>query len=575
MIDTIRRHSIRAGSIIASSIRQLVGGASTLLQWGMTSSITPEIGTGTPTLTHGTSYWIKDFERYVEVPIGALGIEGGRGVYNLAASTDIPATQSITVVVGREYQISIGATSASGSTAVLSDAATGTLTGDATNRLGFDTVKTAATTTLTITITGAVTFLQVEDVTGQTNQAPSEYVSVGTLSTPWHGGGIDGYKNFETENGNSVSSGIVTEATGAALTGIKGFVSDPGGTNSALHSNDFSDAVWVKTATPTLAQDQIGIDGVSNTAWSFTDDNAGAQEPIIQTVAIPNDSNTNLASIFVKKDSDETRFFEINLIYDGGTAVRTALDFNTATGATAFRLDDSGSGAATVNSLTVKGVDWWRVTVSAPNNSSGNTSGKIQLYAAIGTIIGTAGSAATGTCIISQCDLELDKTYPGLPIPTTTSAVTSTIAELTHNTWPAGLVNDFVPVITWTPLAAGQGQITILSGYVDASNYIEIGHDGTNIYLRSRIAGTNYNATKALAYVAGTTYSIKARVSATQGKDIFVDDVIGTNHANTTAISEPTVIGIGSMNSLTPILGAAKLVKIYEGDLSDTEVISL
>lgn len=45
---------------------------------------------------------------------------------------------------------------------------------------------------------------QTEDVTGQSNQAPGEYVSVGVLSYPYHGMGVDGIKGFSTLNGNTV-----------------------------------------------------------------------------------------------------------------------------------------------------------------------------------------------------------------------------------------------------------------------------------------------------------------------------------------------------------------------------------
>ena len=45
---------------------------------------------------------------------------------------------------------------------------------------------------------------QAENVTGQSNQNPSEYVSVGTLSAPYHGAGVDGVKYFSYENGNTV-----------------------------------------------------------------------------------------------------------------------------------------------------------------------------------------------------------------------------------------------------------------------------------------------------------------------------------------------------------------------------------
>ena len=46
---------------------------------------------------------------------------------------------------------------------------------------------------------------QLEEVTAQTIQAPSEYVSTGVLSAPFHGANIDGLKYFNTLNGNTVS----------------------------------------------------------------------------------------------------------------------------------------------------------------------------------------------------------------------------------------------------------------------------------------------------------------------------------------------------------------------------------
>ena len=49
-----------------------------------------------------------------------------------------------------------------------------------------------------------------EDVTSQSNQNPSEYVSTGVLSAPYHGAGVDRAKYFTTNNGNTVSSNIVT-----------------------------------------------------------------------------------------------------------------------------------------------------------------------------------------------------------------------------------------------------------------------------------------------------------------------------------------------------------------------------
>lgn len=102
---------------------------------------------------------------------------GMRRVENLARYTDTPTTQNIVVVVGSAYQISIGASSAAGSTVVCSGAFTGTLTGDGATRQQFAPAKTATTTILTLTTTGSVKELQVENVTGQTVTTAGDYVS--------------------------------------------------------------------------------------------------------------------------------------------------------------------------------------------------------------------------------------------------------------------------------------------------------------------------------------------------------------------------------------------------------------
>ena len=122
---------------------------------------------------------------YVEgVSNSKLIYTGARVVQNLAALTATPSTQNITVVSGRKYLVSIGAGSAVGATAVCSNAFIGTITGDANgvDRVTFadDVPRTATSATLTITITGDVVDLQVQDVTNKAiNNALEEYESAG------------------------------------------------------------------------------------------------------------------------------------------------------------------------------------------------------------------------------------------------------------------------------------------------------------------------------------------------------------------------------------------------------------
>jgi hypothetical protein len=80
-----------------------------------------------------------------------------------------------------------------------------------------------------------LSFPQVEPVAGQTNKVPADYVSVGVLAYPYHGAGVDGVKYFNTTNGNTVSSNVVTEAAGTPLTGIT-LLAEDAGTNLLLNS---------------------------------------------------------------------------------------------------------------------------------------------------------------------------------------------------------------------------------------------------------------------------------------------------------------------------------------------------
>lgn len=74
---------------------------------------------------------------------------------------------------------------------------------------------------------------QIEEITGQALDVPSEYVSVGELSAPYHGANVDGVKYFDYANGNSVDvDGVVTEAQGAALTTYMGYFAEGSRTNN-------------------------------------------------------------------------------------------------------------------------------------------------------------------------------------------------------------------------------------------------------------------------------------------------------------------------------------------------------
>lgn len=172
------------------------------------TSIAPNRGTGSPTFTRATTAYVKDFEDvWRQVPSGAARFEGARVVRNLCPtpSTSITAgnNKTITASVGT-YVFSMGAGAGTITFTGTATGATGTLDADATNRTSATLTITVAGTIIATASVATCVDLQFENVTGASNQAPGEYVSVGVLTAPYHGAGADGIKYFDTENGNTV-----------------------------------------------------------------------------------------------------------------------------------------------------------------------------------------------------------------------------------------------------------------------------------------------------------------------------------------------------------------------------------
>jgi len=110
----------------------------------------------------------------------------------------------------------------------------------------------------------------------------------------------------------------------------------------------------------------------------------------------------------------------------------------------------------------------------------------------------------------------------------------------------------------WTPETSNVASERFLLGsYVDASNYFGILHDGTNLVFRKRIGGSNFDAVKALTPVAGTTYSIGARLNADYSHDVFVSSVKGTG--NTGLSNEKVVNGGFADGSSWALTGEASI----------------
>ena len=172
---------------------------------------------------------------------------------------------------------------------------------------------------------------QNENTTGQSVTAPGEYQSVGVLSTPFQGLGVDGAKAYTTTNGNTVASNVVTEATGAVISSAirQGFLVEAAATDlltARADARDMTTANWTLGVTMTRARTSVGMDGAANTATRLTGGAVAATNTIITTITAAASSRTY--SVGLKR---VTGTGTISICQDGVTFTDITSQLNTST----------------------------------------------------------------------------------------------------------------------------------------------------------------------------------------------------------------------------------------------------
>ncbi len=527
------------------------------------STLVPQVYTGssTPTFTRATTAYVTDFEGLLkQVPSGASRHTGARFVSNLcptsSASIAVAGNKTITVGVG-VYVFSMGAEATGTSVITFTGTATGSsgnLTANATKRTAATLTITAAGTIIaTCTVTNAAD-IQFEQVTGQSNQNPSEYVSVGVASAPYHGAGVDGVKYFTTENGNTVSSNVVTEATGAAISSatLLGYQSEGARTNICLQSQTFG-TTWVVTSTTVTADTTTAPDGTT-TADTITL-TAGTTAKYINQSSLTV-TNPNTFSVYAKAGTHAL----VQLA--GNISTNNYANFDLTNGV----VGSKGSNVST-SSITSVGNSWYRLTATFATVDI-----TICYVVAISATTDAWGPGLsisnTGTFYLWGAQVE-NAAFASSYIPTTTVAVTrngeiDSYVSASNIAAAAGSI-----VLTYTPTHTPSGTVALFGTYVDASNYTAILHDATNLIFRKRIAGTNYDATIANSFVAGTAYKMGCSWGAA-GTSIVLGGTVGTPHANTTDAQIGTNSQVGADgNSLQQPAASIKNLAVYASQLTD------
>lgn len=522
--------------------------------------------------TRATVATITDFEGLVKYCLsGEARFYDARRVENLLSNnSDVFTTEAVTVVDGREYRFSM---EGSGSVAITGVTAGETVSGVSGQRK-CSAVLVASGTTLTLTATGAVSNALLEDVTGQANQNPSDYVSNQQTYTS----NVNGVRCYFYENGNTVSSGVVTSAQGAAIpnTALNGLMVEPATTNFVQESEDFSAASWVNTKTLDVANYAKSPSGQDD-ATRLIDDNAGGsgflnirESSITVTADVP-----NTFSVYLKKDQ---------LTW----AVLESGAFTSGNGFTYFDLDNGVIGTKDVNhdayTMQDVGDGWYRCSITWTTTAP-DVTGNVRIHLADGD--GDRSSVdqdGTSSILMWGAQVEWLK-WPTTYIRTTGIAQTrdkdDPLYTITGDFSKGGTV-----IVEFALFGAATGWNSEGTDFLEV---IHINNPGTSedarIPLRPDVnseqirfkvdspsGGTNWNTFDNLddftLYKSGCAWR-------TTGGWHYVNGVLKQDESAAAAITGCTDVHIGTFGGNRQLSGTIKNVKIYSNRLSRDEVIAL
>lgn len=158
------------------------------------------------------------------------------------------------------------------------------------------------------------------------------------------------------------------------LNEARGF--EPAVANICLQGRNFDTSPWVNNNTPTLSQNETGVDGVANKAWTITDNDVGSAEGVYQTFSISADTRKYTATIFVKKTTGASSFPCVGFYWvTSGTFAYVIIDTDSGS------LINSALGGPDSKSISDNGT-FWRVDFTDANPGT-NTSVRLDIYAAV------------------------------------------------------------------------------------------------------------------------------------------------------------------------------------------------
>lgn len=246
--------------------------------------------------------------------------------------------------------------------------------------------------------------IMIEEVTGQGIQTASEYVSYGEGGDT--GSGVDGVKWFNTSNGNTVSSFVMTEATGTLL-GSKGYLSEQEKTNLVFPSEDFTGGGWTKNNVVTAVSTATFVAGNTAASSIKASSTSNVTHSISQTVTTTVVDQDLACAFFITTGGTQTHAF----IRISKGAESAAQFFNVSTGAVESAINSGGtisvvSGTAKTH-VAAQGGYWCHVIINGASTTGVHTI-EFGISNADGVVSYAAANTTDVLLYLTGCQVQYD-----------------------------------------------------------------------------------------------------------------------------------------------------------------------
>jgi len=334
-----------------------------------------------------------------------------------------------------------------------------------------------------------------------------------------------------------------------------GWINEPLSTNEVYPSEDVTYLVgnWTRT--------NAGIDSTVNTTTVFgnlilqeiDETNTGAKASMTQIFTIPDDSSSHTLSLFIKKGTSLVKS-RIRILLYGGTTQVDSIGYADLT-------NDLNPIFTDVEVLEDDGEYGYRISITAQNNSSGNTTASIYLAPAY-LVNSDVGSYYMGGIKFEN-------------LPSATSYTPTTIGAVTRNANllqvdPYGNLPSITKQGTYLIEYTSNG-VTALDGYILAVSGLSIQHR-TNNTIRININGI------AADIVADVEVGVTYKIAVTFENGTYWVRLNGilvatkTYTPYTTSIADVFVIG-NLISPARPINGAVNNINFYDFIASSEEIL--